>query len=134
MAPFLIGFMSSKGLSPMDTELIYGGKVSEQDILTATPVASLEKVGSFGQAGLDGWENMLIFGDSLPTLKTLLKEPRVAGRVRLVYIDPPFGTNQEFRSGTSRTATVSASGQDESAYKDTLVGAEYLEFLRRRAG
>lgn len=129
MALFLIGF---KQVTPMNTELVYSGKVSEQGILADTPTVSLKKIEGFGQRELDGWDNMLIFGDSLPTLKTLLREPRVAGQVRLVYIDPPFGTNQEFRSGISRTATVSSSVEDESAYQDTLVGGEYLEFLRRR--
>ncbi|MGC8961706.1 MAG: DNA methyltransferase, partial [Candidatus Bathyarchaeia archaeon] len=46
--------------------------------------------------------------------------------------DPPFSTNLEFRAGTSRTATISASRGDEIAYEDVLVGAEYLEFLRER--
>ena len=116
----------------MNTQLSYSGKLSEREMLTTIPTVSLQEIASFGQAGLDGWENRLIFGDSLPILKTLLEEPTVAGQVRLVYIDPPFGTNQEFRSGISRTATVSASEKDKSAYEDTLVGAEYLEFLRRR--
>lgn len=106
----------------MSTELIYSGKVSKQELLAIVPAVSLKKVDSFGQRTLDDWENMLIFGDSLPILKALLKEPKVAGKVSLVYIDPPFGTNQEFRSGISRTATVSPSGKDESAYEDTLMG------------
>ena len=41
--------------------------------------------------------------------------------VRLVYIDPPFATKQEF-SGT----------QDQKAYQDKISGAQFLEFLRKR--
>lgn len=41
--------------------------------------------------------------------------------VRLVYIDPPFATKQEF-SGS----------EDQKAYQDKIIGAQFLEFLRRR--
>ncbi len=93
---------------------------------------SLKKVKSFGQKRLDSWNNMLIFGDNLIVLENLLKEQNIAGKVRLVYIDPPFSTNHDFRSGKFRTSTVSYSSEDEMAYEDNLVGAEYLDFLRRR--
>ena len=41
--------------------------------------------------------------------------------VRLIYIDPPFATRQEFRGS-----------QDQKAYQDKLVGAQFIEFLRKR--
>jgi site-specific DNA-methyltransferase (adenine-specific)/adenine-specific DNA-methyltransferase len=72
---------------------------------------------------------MLIFGDNLQVMKSLL-EMKKAGKlcnedgtpgVRLVYIDPPFATKQEF-SGT----------QDQKAYQDKIAGAEFIEFLRKR--
>jgi len=92
----------------------------------------LKEIGWFGQDRLDGWRNMLIWGDNLPVLRTLLEDSSVAGKVRLVYIDPPFATNQEFRSGSSRTSTVSYSAEDMQAYEDRIVGPEYIEFLRQR--
>jgi 16S rRNA G966 N2-methylase RsmD len=92
--------------------------------------AMLEEVKSFGNLRLDSWENMLIFGDNLIALKLLCQNLSIKGKVRLVYIDPPFGTNQEFKSGISRT--VSKSRQDRTAYEDRLTGAEYIEFLRKR--
>ena len=92
----------------------------------------MRKVRSFGQSRLSGWENMLIYGDNLSALSALLEESKVAGQVRLVYIDPPFATNQTFTSGDSRTATVSRSKKDKIAYKDSLVGKEYLDFLEKR--
>lgn len=45
-------------------------------------------------AGSDG-ENMLIHGDNLEALKALL--PYYAGKVKCVYIDPPFNTNLAFK-------------------------------------
>ena len=112
-------------------ELVYRGKKEEREILTKVESASFREVKRFG-VSLDDSYNMLIFGDNLPVLKALIDEPDIRGNVRLVYIDPPFSTNLEFRAGTSRTATISASRGDEIAYEDVLVGAEYLEFLRER--
>jgi adenine-specific DNA-methyltransferase len=65
-------------------------------------------------------------------LRLLLDDPEVAGRVTLAYIDPPFATGNEFRSGSSRTATISKSSSDALAYSDRFDFAAYLEFLRER--
>lgn len=113
----------------MDLELSYSDKASCEEVISNTPRIYLCEKERFGQIGLDTWVNRLIFGDNLAVLKTLLEGLR--GQVRLIYIDPPFSTNQEYRAGSSRTSTVSWSHQDQAAYKDKLVGAEYLEFLRR---
>ena len=51
-------------------------------------------------------------------------------RVDLVYIDPPFATNNEFLVDTDRANSVSASGR--LAYSDTTRGSEYLDVLRLR--
>lgn len=91
---------------------------------------SLKKVKSFGQKRLDSWNNMLIFGDNLIVLENLLKESELIGKIRVIYIDPPFGTNQDFKSGISRT--ISKSRGDTTAYEDRIVGTEYIEFLRKR--
>jgi len=88
----------------------------------------LQPVSTFGMNG-DGWHNMLVFGDNLQVMKTLLKMKEQGQLVnadgtpgvRLVYIDPPFATKQEFR-GT----------QDQKAYQDKITGAQFLEFLRKR--
>ena len=113
--------------------LKYPGKEEEEErILQAPSRLRLKKLRSFGQQRLDGWNNMLILGENREVLKILWCEERIKGQVRLVYIDPPFATNQEFKAGHSRTATVSFSHDDEKAYEDKLVGQEYLEFLRQR--
>src|SRR5437879_3184746 len=72
---------------------------------------------------------MLIFGDNLQVMKSLL-EMKNAGRlcnadgtpgVRLVYIARAFATKQEFR-GT----------QDQKAYQDKIGGAHFIESIRKR--
>lgn len=75
--------------------------------------------------------NKLIYGDNMAALNGLLNEG-YRGRVSLVYIDPPFATNGEYRVGVDRTGTVSSSAADALAYADTLTGADYLSFLRER--
>ena len=109
-------------------ELVYHGKEREEDILADTLAVPLQPVRTFGQNG-GGWHNMLIFGDNLQVMKTLL-EMKKAGTlrnadgtagVRLVYIDPPFATQREFR-GT----------EDQKAYQDKIMGATFVEFLRKR--
>ena len=61
------------------------------------PYRVLERRYSFdidGQHGGDnGSENMIIRGDNLEALKALL--PRYEGRVKCIYIDPPYNTGNE---------------------------------------
>jgi len=113
--------------------LEYEGKKSEKEILNR-PLRgyALRKTGTYGNSRLDGWKNMLIFGDNFVALKLLLENPEIKGKIRLIYIDPPFSTNQVFKAGDTRTATISRSEGDSIAYRDTLSGAKYLEFLRER--
>lgn len=49
-----------------------------------------------------GAPKKLIQGDNLAVLRTLLDDSSVAGKVKLVYIDPPFATNGHFRIGKYR--------------------------------
>lgn len=61
------------------------------------PFRVLERQYSFdknGQTDADnGSENMIIRGDNLEALKALL--PRYEGRVKCIYIDPPYNTGNE---------------------------------------
>jgi adenine-specific DNA-methyltransferase len=100
---------------------------------TDSPDVQLEPVKTYPPGtNCAGWLNMLVQGDNLAVLKALMQDEKVCGRVGLVYIDPPFATNQHFRRGPDRTATISPSATDEIAYSDRLSGAEYLEFMRKR--
>jgi adenine-specific DNA-methyltransferase len=71
-------------------------------------------------------------GDNLELMEGLLKDPSVAGRVRLVYIDPPFGTGQRFTINGEQTATISRPNDGDVAYRDGITGEAYLRFLRPR--
>jgi adenine-specific DNA-methyltransferase len=75
---------------------------------------------------------ILILGDNFQAMKNLLNKHNLSGVVDLVYIDPPFASNNIFKVGKFRTSTMSAASGDIVAYSDTLEGAEYLEFLRQR--
>ena len=72
-------------------------------------------------------ENLFYTGDNLVGLR-LIAEMGIA--VDLVYIDPPFATNNEFLIDDHRANTVSASGRP--AYSDTVRGNDYLDALRQR--
>jgi len=58
------------------------------------PYRVLERKYSYDEAGQhdedNGSENMIIHGDNLDALKSLL--PRFEGRVKCIYIDPPYNT------------------------------------------
>jgi len=118
---YIIPFETKK-----EYELTYKGKEREEDILADTMAVPLQPVKTFGN-GNGGWTNKLIFGDNLQVLKALMDDLEVydkntgRGKVRLIYIDPPFATRQEFRGS-----------QDQKAYQDKIVGAQFLEFLRKR--
>jgi adenine-specific DNA-methyltransferase len=67
----------------------------DEDIRTAqhVPYRLLEEVPDLS-AGDGGASNMLIQGDNLEALKALL--PFYAGRVKCIYIDPPYNTRSAF--------------------------------------
>ena len=109
-------------------ELVYHGKEREEDIQANTLAVPLQPVRTFGKNG-GNRHNMLIFGDNLQVMKSLL-ELKKSGKlcnadgtpgVRLVYIDPPFATKRDF-SGK----------QEERAYEDKVEGSAFVEFLRKR--
>ena len=111
-----------------ECELTYAGKTREVDILAETMAVPLQPTRRFGKNG-DDWHNMLIFGDNLQAMKSLLdmkKRGELCNAdgtpgIRLVYIDPPFSTKREMQ------------GQDGVvAYQDKVAAAEFLEFIRKR--
>ena len=109
-------------------ELTYYGKEGEQSIISQSFAVPLQENRRFGESTESDWLNKIIFGDNLQVLKTLvemkhrgeLKNADGTDGVRLVYIDPPFATKQDF------------SNKDSKAYSDKLAGAEFLEWLRKR--
>ena len=63
----------------------------------AVPYRVLERKYSFDEGGMheedNGSGNMIIHGDNLEALKALL--PRYEGKVKCIYIDPPYNTGNE---------------------------------------
>lgn len=106
--------------------LEYPNKKTEKEILS-------REVSSF----LDTSDNVtlpnkLLIGNNYDIMRHLLDEQNMAGKIDLVYIDPPFSTNNVFRIGEGRANTISSSNDHETAYEDTLKGSYFLEFLRER--
>lgn len=54
------------------------------------PYKVLEKQYTYGA---DESDNMIIHGDNLEVLKSLL--PKYEGRIKCIYIDPPYNTGNE---------------------------------------
>src|SRR5438477_6058662 len=84
-----------------------------------------------------GWRNKLIWGDNLLVMGSLLE--KFAGKIDLIYIDPPFATGADF----SFTTPIGESGGDvfkeqslieEKAYRDTWGNgtASYLKMMAPR--
>ncbi|MFC1728210.1 site-specific DNA-methyltransferase [Nanoarchaeota archaeon] len=112
-----------------EAELIYDEKAREEDVISDTMSVPFEPVKTFGDIKKDGWHNMLVFGDNLQVLKHLLKmkeegklkNPDGSDGVKLIYIDPPFGTGDMY----------DAKG-DAPAYSAKMVGVKFIESLRKR--
>jgi len=111
-------------------ELLYAGKVRDEEVIADTIAVPLQRVRTFGKPAQGGEaENLLIFGDNLQTMKSLLdakrrgeiKNPDGTRGFKLIYIDPPFATKRDF-----------AGSDAEKAYHDRVIGSEFLEFLRKR--
>ena len=132
------------------TELVWPGKYNEDGTLKEVPQVSLpfqvietvnesratreakkgEVQGSLfdiyegkeGDTFEDGWKNKLIWGDNLLVISSLLE--KFAGKIDLIYIDPPFATGADF----SFKAQIGESEEEipkeqsiieEKAYRDT---------------
>lgn len=107
----------------------YAGKRPEGVILASASIlgqaAPLQVIRKFGEPNEDGWQNMIVQGDNLQFLKTcylnqdpLIKD-KVKGKVKLIYIDPPFGTGDEYEGNDG-----------EMSYSAKIAGSEYIESLR----
>lgn len=108
--------LSMMAASSGSVQLMYVGKTDPAEVI-ATPPA----VPSLLWQGAPPHSGSLYYGDNLPLLASLLHDPAVVGKVKLVYIDPPFATNSVFYSRSQA-----------AAYPDLATGANYIEFLRQR--
>lgn len=90
-----------------------------------------------------GWANRLIAGDSLLVMNSLLQKESMAGRVQLVFFDPPYGIKygSNFQPFTGQRAVKDGNDGDLTqepemlkAFRDTwqLGIHSYLAYLRDR--
>ena len=82
------------------------------------------------------WKNILIWGDNKLVMSSLLKQGW-AGKINLIYIDPPFFTGADFTIRTKigdEQIEKEPSIIEERAYKDTWSGgiASYLQYMYER--
>ena len=90
-----------------------------------------------------GWTNRLIAGDSLLVMNSLLEKEGMAGKVQMIYIDPPYGikygsnfqpfvNKRDVKDGKDEDLT--AEPEQIRAFRDTweLGIHSYLTYLRDR--
>lgn len=101
----------------------------------------LSRITEYYQHNAD-WRNRLIQGDSLLVMNSLLQREGMAGKVQMVYIDPPYGikygSNWQMKLNSSEVKEndESLSGEPEmiKAFRDTweLGIHSYLSYIRDR--
>jgi|HubBroStandDraft_5_1064220.scaffolds.fasta_scaffold09441_2 adenine-specific DNA-methyltransferase len=140
-------------------ELIWDGKYrdgkKQGPVRIALPFQTIETVNESGadrQRNLDlfasgrdaTWRNRLIWGDNKYVLPSLI--PEFAGKVNLIYIDPPFTTGQDFSFNATlpnyrsrdddeeTTFTKQPSIIEQKAYRDTWGAGDdsYLQVMYER--
>jgi adenine-specific DNA-methyltransferase len=107
-------------------KLNYKNKKGEQEIFDNIPDVELH------QQNTSSSKSLLINCNNLIALKQLITKFKLKGKVDLIYIDPPFATNNTFTITDGRANTISNSSDGTVAYKDTLKGEDFIEFLRER--
>ena len=109
--------------------------------LFADPQQDYSKAVDFYQHDVD-WANRLILGDSLTVMSSLAHREDLAGKVQMIYIDPPYGIKfaSNFqptvfqRDVRDREQDLTREQEQIRAYRDTwtLGVHSYLAYLRDR--
>ena len=109
--------------------------------LFADPQQNYSKAVDFYQHDVD-WANRLILGDSLTVMSSLAHREDLAGKVQMIYIDPPYGIKfaSNFqptvfqRDVKEREQDLTREPEQVKAYRDTwtLGVHSYLAYLRDR--
>lgn len=82
---------------------------------------------------VDSWRNKIFWGDNLQVMSHLLKSFR--GKVDLIYIDPPFDSNEDYKKRIKLKAGSAEGDQssfEEKQYGDIWNNDEYLQYLYER--
>jgi adenine-specific DNA-methyltransferase len=109
--------------------------------LFADPEQEYNEAVQFYQHDVD-WSNRLILGDSLQVMSSLARREDLAGKVQMIYIDPPYGikfaSNFQAEVGKrdvkDKEADLTREPEMVKAYRDTwqLGIHSYLSYLRDR--
>jgi adenine-specific DNA-methyltransferase len=112
-----------------------------QRSLFADPELSYREAIQFYQHDVD-WANRMILGDSLQVMASLAHREGLAGKVQMIYIDPPYGIKfaSNFqpeigkRDVKDKEADLTREPEMVKAYRDTwtLGIHSYLAYLRDR--
>ena len=90
-----------------------------------------------------GWSNRMVAGDSLLVMNSLLEKEAMAGKVQMIYIDPPYGIKygSNFQPFTNKRDVKDSTDEDLTrepetikAFRDTweLGIHSYLTYMRDR--
>ena len=117
---------------------------ARQDVersLFADPQQAYHEAVQFYRHDID-WTNRLILGDSLQVMSSLARREDLAGKVQMIYIDPPYGirfaSNFQPKIGDrdvkDRDQDLTREPEMVKAYRDTwhLGIHSYLTYLRDR--
>ncbi|MBK8121784.1 MAG: site-specific DNA-methyltransferase [Sulfuritalea sp.] len=117
---------------------------ARQDVqrdMFADPKLSYREAVQFYQHDMD-WANRMILGDSLQVMASLSRRENLAGRVQMIYIDPPYGIKfaSNFqpevgkRDVKDKESDLTREPEMVKAYRDTwtLGVHSYLAYLRDR--
>jgi len=119
-----------------------GAKPREQQLeWFADSQLPLSKIVDFYRYDVD-WANRLILGDSLLVMNSLLVKEGMAGKVQMIYIDPPYGIKYasnfqpriDRRDVKDKDEDLTHEPEQIKAYRDTwkLGIHSYLTYLRDR--
>lgn len=100
--------------------------------LTTTQFFPAQRKETYGDP-LDGWFNKLFWGDNIQVLSHLVREYRSS--VDLIYIDPPFDSNADYKKTVSVRNIVAQNDQstfEEKQYHDVWTRDGYLQFMYER--
>src|SRR6266571_394344 len=112
-----------------------------QKELFADPQQPYQEAVQFYRHDID-WSNRLILGDSLQVMSSIARRENLAGKIQMIYVDPPYGIKfasnfqPEVRNRTVKEQDKDLTRESEmvKAYRDTWhVGVHsYLSYLRAR--
>jgi adenine-specific DNA-methyltransferase len=110
------------------------------DIFGETPLPADQQIEFYKHEV--GWANRLILGDSLMVMNSLLVKERMAGKVQMIYVDPPYGIKYssnfqpriDRRDVKDKDEDLTHEPEQIKAYRDTwkLGIHSYLTYLRDR--